>query len=137
MVLGKNPPRKNRPRRIGRWKNGSRKNVLQKLFSIKRMLGSLNDFFIFIDGFPFIHKKTFDVHLTILHAPNCTPLKKSRKVCCRVLGFHRLITSEPSTHIHYGARRSPHDFLFRSLGIVSEFWVRLRVLGLLSSFGFL
>ena len=31
-------------------------------------------------------------------APNCRKLKETRKVCCRVLGFHRLITSEHSTH---------------------------------------
>ena len=29
--------------------NGPRKNVLKKLFSVKRMLGNLNDFLIFID----------------------------------------------------------------------------------------
>ena len=60
----------------------------------------------------------FDVHLHsptfILHSQNCRTLKESRKVCCRVLGFHRLITSEHSTHTHHDARRSPHDFLFMS-----------------------
>ena len=40
----------------------------------------------------------FDVHFTILHAPNCRTLKKSRTVCSRVLGFHRLITSQHFTH---------------------------------------
>ena len=35
-------------------------------------------------------------------------------VCCRVLGFHRLITSEHSTHTHHDARRPPHDFSFLS-----------------------
>ena len=50
----KNGPRKIGPREIGVRKNDPRKirprkNVLQKLFSGKRMLGNLNDFFIFID----------------------------------------------------------------------------------------
>ena len=91
-------PRKYGPRKIGPRKNGPRKNVLQKLFSIKRMLGNLNAFFIYIDWFHYTHKKMFDVHLTILHAPNCRTLKESRLVCCRVLRFHRLITFEHSTH---------------------------------------
>ena len=47
-------------------------------------------------------------------APNCRTLKESRKIRCRVLGFHRLITSEHSTHTHHDARRSPHDFSFLS-----------------------
>ena len=33
-------------------------------------------------------------------APNCGTLNESRKICCRVLGFHRLITSEHFTHTH-------------------------------------
>ena len=76
----------------------SRKSVLQKLFSVKRMLGNLNDFFTFIDWFHYTHKKIFDVHLTIVHALNCRTLKETRKVCSRVSGFHRLITSQHSTH---------------------------------------
>ena len=40
-------------------KNGPRKNVLQKLFSVKKMLGNLNDFLIFIDWFHYTHKKKF------------------------------------------------------------------------------
>ena len=39
MVPGKSGPRKISPR----------KNFLQKLFSVKKMLGNLNDFFIFIN----------------------------------------------------------------------------------------
>ena len=93
MVPGKKNPRKNYPRKIG-----PRKNVFQKLFSVKRMLGNLSDFFIFIDWFHYTHKKMFAVHLTILHTLNCKTLKESRKVCCPVLGFHRLITSEHSIH---------------------------------------
>ena len=74
---------------FGTRKNGPRKNFLRKLFSVKRMLGNLNDFFIFINWF---------------------------HVCCRVLGFHRSIASQHSTHTHthYDARRPPHDFSFLS-----------------------
>ena len=62
MVREKNGPRKNGPRKIGPWKN-----VLQKLFSVQRMLGNLNDFLIFINCFHYTHKKMFDVYVTILH----------------------------------------------------------------------
>ena len=44
MVRGKMVPGKN-----GRQKSGPRKNFLQKLFSVKRMLGNLNNFFVFIN----------------------------------------------------------------------------------------
>ena len=33
-----------------------------------------------------------------IYASNCRTLKESRKICCRVLGFQRSITSEHSTH---------------------------------------
>ena len=93
MVPGKKNPRKNGPRKIG-----PRKNVLKKLFSVKRMLGNLIDFIILIDWIQYTHKKMFDVHLTTIHAPNCRTLKKPKEVCCQVLRFYRLITSEHSTH---------------------------------------
>ena len=107
-------PRKIDPRKNGPRTMRPRKNVLQKLFYVKKMLGNLNDFFIFIDWFHYTHKKMFDVHVTILHAPNCRTLKESRKVCCRVLGFHRLITSQYFTYTPHDARSSPHNFLFLS-----------------------
>ena len=72
MIPGKKNYWKNDPRKIV-----SRKNVLQKLFSVKRMLGNLNAFYISIDWFHYTHKKTFDAHLTILHARNCRTLKES------------------------------------------------------------
>ena len=56
-------------------------------------------------------------------------LKDSGKICSRVLGFHRLITSEHSTHTPRCSTRTPRFF-------VSVFRVCFRVLGLLSSFGF-
>ena len=89
MLLGKYPP----------------KIILQK-----RVLGNLDDFFIFIHWFHFTHKKMFDVHLTILHVPNCRTLKESRKVFCRVLGSYKLITSQHSMHTHHDVRHSPHYF---------------------------
>ena len=61
------------------------------------------------------HKKMFDVHLTILHAPNCRILKESRKVCCRVLGFHRLISSQHS-------KRTPRRSTLTLRFFVSEFF---------------
>ena len=56
---------------------------------------------------PHTHTTMLDAHPTIF--------------CFRVLGFHRLITSEHSTHTHYDAQRSPQDF------VCSEFWVCNRV----------
>ena len=77
-------------------KNGPLENWYPEKWSPEKCPSSL--FFIFIDWFHYTHKKMFDVHLTILHSPNCRTLKNSRKVCCWILGFHRLITSEKSTH---------------------------------------
>ena len=62
MVPGKNGPRTSGPRQIG-----PRKNFLQKFFSVKIMLGNLNDFFICINCFHYTPKKMFDAYVTILH----------------------------------------------------------------------
>ena len=61
------------------------------------------------------------------YVPNCRTLKESREMCCRVLGFHRLITSEHSTHTYHDAQRSPYDFLFPVLALFPS--VCCRVLG--------
>ena len=98
------------PGKMVPWKNGPWKNVLQKLFSVKKMLGNLNDFLIFIDWFHYTHKKMFDVHLTILHVTNRRTLKESRKVCSRVLDFHRLITSQYSTYTPRFSTLTPRFF---------------------------
>ena len=45
-------------------------------------------------------------------------------VCCRVLGFHRLITSQHSTHTH-----TPRYSTFAPWFFVFEFWVCCQVLG--------
>ena len=47
----------------------------------------------------------------------------STKICCRVLGFRRLITSEHSTHTRRCSTLTPRYF-------VSVFWFCFRVLGL-------
>ena len=86
LVLGKMVPEKLVIGKMVPGKIGPRKNVLQKLSCVKKMLGNLNDFFIFIDWFHYTHTKLFYVHLTILHAPNRRILKESRKVCLG-LGF--------------------------------------------------
>ena len=60
-----------------------------------------------------VHQNFRSIHDPI-YAANCRTLKESRKVFCRVLGFHRLITYQHSTHTHHDARRLPHNFLFLS-----------------------
>ena len=62
------------------------------------------------------------------YVTNCRTLKESRKICCRVLGFHRLITSEHSTHTHTHTPRcstfAPRFFVY-GFGFVVEFWVHI------------
>ena len=91
MVSGKRSPEISSPgkKSPGKWslEKCPPKIVRQKTARIFERL-----FIIFIDWFHYTHKKMFDVYLTILHAPNCRTLKESRKICCRVLGFYRLIT---------------------------------------------
>ena len=125
LVPGKNGPREKwSPKKMVPGKNGPRKNVLQELFSVKRMLGNLNDF-IFIVWFHYTHTKIIVGHLTILHALNCRTPKGSRKVCCLVLGFHRLITSEHSTHTLQCLTLTPRffvSFLSPRIGAFGNFW---------------
>ena len=45
------------------------------------------------------------------HAPNCRTLKESRKIYCRVLGFHRLITSEHSRQTPRCSAPTPRFFV--------------------------
>ena len=47
MVPGKKIPGKMVPEKNGPCKIGPRKNVLQELFSVKKILGKLKDFFYF------------------------------------------------------------------------------------------
>ena len=46
------------------------------------------------------------------YALNSRTLRDSKKICCRVLGFHRLITSEHSTHTPRCSTVTPQFFLF-------------------------
>ena len=95
------------------------------------MLGNLNDFFISINWFHYTHKKMFDVYLPILHMHQTVEHKESRKVCCQVLGFHRLITpNTPHTYTHTTMLDAhPTIFCFRVLGLFPSFVfvVELRI----------
>ena len=125
MFPWKKNPRKNGPRKKGPRKNGPRKNILKKLFSVNRMLGNLNDFYIFIDWFHYTHKNMFDGHVTIRHASNCRTLKKSRKVFVFwYFEFWVFVDWNILTfHTQHNARPLPHYFSFPSFGFVVEFWV--------------
>ena len=101
---------------LGKW---SLEKIPSKIVCVKRMLGNLNRFFIFNNCCHYTHKKMFDVHLTILHVPNCRTIKAFRKVCCRVLGFHKLITSQHSTHTAQCSTLTPWFFVcFQVLGLL-------------------
>ena len=78
MVSGKMVPGKIVPGKIVPGKNGPRKNVLQKLFSVKRMVGNLNDFFIFIDSFHCTHTKRCLTFTS--RSCKCTKLSNSKRV---------------------------------------------------------
>ena len=58
-----------------------------------------------------IQKDVWRLHHDLIYAPNCRTLKESRKVCCQVLGFHRLITSEHSTHTPRCSTLTPRFFV--------------------------
>ena len=94
MVPGKNGPRKNGPREKWSPEKCPSKIVLRR--NNARKFKRLFHFYQLIplhtqkDVWRLRHDPTF--------APNCRTLKESRKICRRVLGFHRLITSAHSTH---------------------------------------
>ena len=60
-------------------------------------------------------KNVWRLHHDPTYVPNCKTLKESREICCWVLGFHRLITSQHSTHTHT-TMPDAHPTIFR-------FWV--------------
>ena len=73
------------------------------------MLGNLNDFFVFINFLPLCTQtNVWRLRQDPTYVPNCGTLKEFRKICCRVLGFHRLITSEHSTHTHTHTMLNAH-----------------------------
>ena len=140
MVPEKNGPRKNDPREkwspenwsAEKWspENWSPEKFSSKIFLRQKNAKKFKRLFYFYQLIPlYTHKNVWRLCHDPTYVPNCRTLKESRKICCRVLGFHRWITSEHSTHTHHDAQRSPHDFLFPVLALfpsfvfVVEFWV--------------
>ena len=116
MVLGKSVPGKMVPRKLVPGKMVPEILVRGKMVPGKisfkivlRRKNARNDFFIFIDWFHYTH-----IYKDVWRSPNCRILKESRKVCCRVLGFHRLITSQNSTQTPRCSTLTPRFFTFSS-----------------------
>ena len=113
----------------GPGKIGDRKNLFQKMFSIKSARKFKRLFYFYQLIRLHTQKDVWRLRHDPTYAPNCRTLKESRKIYCRVLGFHRLITSEHSTHIPRCSTLTPWFFCFRVLGLfpsfvfVVEFWV--------------
>ena len=125
MVPRKNGPRKNVPR--GKW---SPEKCPSKIVLRQKNARKFKRLFHFYQLIPLhTQKDVWRLRHDPTYVPNCRTLKESRKICCRVLAFHRLITSEHSTHTTRCSTLIPRFF-------VSEFWVCFRVLCLLSSFRF-
>ena len=111
MVRGKMVPGKNGPRKYGLREKWSPSKIILRQKNAKKF----KRLFHFYRLIPLhTQKDVCRLRHDPTYAPKCRTLKESRKDCCRVLGFHRLITSEHSTHTHHDARRSPHDFSFLS-----------------------
>ena len=96
--------------------NWSTEKYTSKIVLRQRNARKFERLFYFYLLIPLHTKKMFDVHLTILHAPNCRTLKEYRKICCRVLGFHRFITSENFTHTPRCSTLTPRFFVFQFSG---------------------
>ena len=123
-------PRKNGPRKIGPWKNWSPEKCPSKIVLRQKNARKFKWLFHFYQLIPLhTQKNVWHLHQDPTYVPNCRALKESRKICCRVLGFHRLITSEHSTHTPQCSTLNPTIFCFRvsglfpSFGFVVEFWV--------------
>ena len=123
MVPEKNGPRKNSPQENGPGKMVPGKLVPgknpSKIVPHQKNARKFKRFFHFYRLIALhTQKDVWRLPQDSTYASNWRTLNESRKVCCRVLGFHKLITSEHSTHTHththYDARRSPHDCLFLS-----------------------
>ena len=106
MVYGKMVPRKMVPGKLVLGKMVPGKLVPEKCPS-KIVLRQKNArkftrLFHFYQLIPLhTHKNVWRIRHDPRYVPNCRTLKESRKICCRVLGFH-------------DARRPPHDFSFLS-----------------------
>ena len=127
MVHRKNGPRKNCPQEKWFPENWSPWKCPSKIVPCQNNARKFERLFHFYRSIPLhTQKDVWRLPHDPIYAPNRAPktLKESRKVYCRVLGFHTLITFEHSTHTHthararahthHDARRSPHDFLFLS-----------------------
>ena len=139
MVPGEKNPLNNGPRK--KWSPGkmvpknwspnysSPEKCPLKLFCVKRMLGNLNDFFIYFDWFYYTQKKMFNVHLKILHAPKFEHWRSPGRFFVVIWVF--IDWSHPNIpHTHTTMLDAhPTVLLFPSFGFVSEFWVCFRVLG--------
>ena len=143
MVLGKMVPRKNGPRINGpringprekwspenrspeKWspENWSPEKCPSKIFYRQNNARKFKRLFHFYQLIPLhTQKDVRRLRYDPTYAPNCRTLKESRKICCRVLGFHRLITFEHSTHTHTTMLDAhPTIFCFRALGLLSSF----------------
>ena len=119
-IRGKMVPWKTSPEKWSSWKKSAekwspekypKKIVLRQKNA--RKFGWLLKICIYL--FHYTNKNMIDVLLIILHAPNCRTLNKSRKVCCWVLDFYRLITFQHSTHTTI-LDAHPTIFCFRILG---------------------
>ena len=123
-------PEKNGPREKWSPENWSPEKFPSKIFLHQKNARKFKRLFHFYQLIPLqTQKNVCRLRHDPTYVPNCRTLKESRKICCRVLGFHRLITSEHSTHTPRYSKLTPRIF-------VSVFRVCFRVLGLLSSCGF-
>ena len=121
MVPGNKVLRKMVPDKMIFGKMVPGKMIPEKMVPRKMVLGKIWTTFLFLSIDSTTHtKRCLTFHLTILHAPNYRTLKESRKFCCRVLGFHRLITSQHSTHTTM-LDAHPTIFCFQVLGLLSSF----------------
>ena len=124
------------PEKNGPWKNGPREKWCPEKFPAKIVLRQKNArkfkrLFHFYQLIPLhTQKNVWGLRHDPTYVPNCRTLKESGKICCRVLGFHRLITSEHSTHTHTPrcSTLAPRFFV-SGFSFVSEFCVCCPVLG--------
>ena len=137
MVPEKNGPRKNSPQENGPGKMVPGKLVPgknpSKIVPHQKNARKFKRFFHFYRLIALhTQKDVWRLPQDSTYASNWRTLNESRKICCRVLGFHKLITSEHSTHTHTPrcSTLTPR-FLFRTLDLfpsfrfVVEFWVYL------------
>ena len=137
MVPRKNGPRIIGPQKIGHRENGPQKMVPRKngprekwspdnwspeKWSLEKFASKIDlrqksarkfeRLFYFYQLIPLhTQKNVWRLRHDPTYVPNCRTLKESSKICCRVLGFHRLITSEHSTHTPRCSTPTPRLFV--------------------------